>query len=69
MVRIGAHGRLVGPSRSDSCETLDHPLEVQAVANGNTAVAVDATAAAVVVDAPTESSRENICPYLHQFHN
>lgn len=59
----------MGPSWPDSSETLDHPLEVRAVANGSTAVDVAATAAAVAVDASTKLSRENICPYLHRFHN
>lgn len=59
----------MGPSGPDSSEILDHPLEVRAVANGSTAVDVAAAAAAVPVDASTKSSRENICPYLHRFHN
>lgn len=59
----------MGPSGPDSSEMLDHPPGVRAAANGSTAVDVAATAVAVAVDASTESSRENICPYLHRFHN
>lgn len=46
---------------------------MRAAARGSNAADVDAVAAAAVVvvvaDASKESSRENICPYLHHFHN
>lgn len=45
--------------------------EQEVAAKGSNAVDVVevAVAAAGVVDASKESSRENICPYLHHFHN
>lgn len=48
---------------------------MRAAARGSNAADVDAVAAdavvvvVVVADASKESSRENICPYLHHFHN